>query len=164
MIHPRHFLLIASFALAVDAHASPPLVVTSEQYVQVITQDGIQEHVGETVIPLVPGLACYGWRVQLREKSGVIQFTEVFSLPAEPEYWAGENDVYGTNRIDPTRTTSTSQKFASLRDGWFENAWCVAAGDPAGTYSFEVFVDDHRLAEFQFLAQNPADLNNTSKR
>ena len=102
------------------------------------------------LVPLIPNLVCYGWRIRLAGAEGLVRFKEVFSLPTEPEVWGGENDEFSTSAIAKDRTTSVTERFAPLQDGWIDNSWCVADGDPKGWYSMEVHINGQFAKRFDF--------------
>lgn len=160
MAFPRLGLLLGLAALLLAAGQAPArsqaVRTESAEFVVFLTdgRGGLQV-LGSKIVPLVPNLACYGWRIRVLDIQGTVKMREVFTLPKEPDYWGGETDEFGTNRIVGDRRTSITERFEVLRDGWVANSWCVAEGDPEGRYTMEVFINDVFIERFDFLVREP---------
>ena len=99
-------------------------------------------------VPLAEGQA-YGWIIKLEPGVRKVNVKEVFELPAKPETWgSGEADM--ERSISKNGTISTTEKMMVVEDGFIQNFWSVAAGDPPGDYVIRVYVDDHLLETFRF--------------
>lgn len=110
------------------------------------------------VVPLIPGHACYGWRIRLSEELDLVHFREVFSLPEEPEFWTGEGDEFEPNEISSDRRISITEKFVTPKDRTISNSWCVVNGDPEGKHSMEVFIDGEFVKRFEFELKKVPDI------
>ena len=102
------------------------------------------------LVPLIPDRVCFGWRIRLAGAEGLVRFKEIFSLPAEPESWGEENDEFSTIEISKDRMTSVTEMFVTLQDGWIDNKWCIADGDPEGKHSMEVHINGQFAKRFDF--------------
>jgi hypothetical protein len=120
---------------------------------------GDDEVLNDTVVPLLPGNACYNWYVKLAEGPPPPAATETLSLPEALEDW-------GTLATDPDdgidvsadgKVAIRSFKPELDEEGWFSHSWCVAAGDPLGAHSIAVAVDGVELVTFNFQVVLPED-------
>lgn len=141
--------------------ASPALAVELVDSVFQVTfrYAGTDEVLNDTVVPLVPNNACYNWYVRVGEGEAPKAATETLTLPVPLADW-------GTLATDPDDgiEISADNKVAVRTftpeldaDGWFSNAWCVAAGDPAGPHSIAIAVDGKPLTSFDFAVVLPED-------
>jgi len=104
----------------------------------------------DTIVPNVPDDVCYWWRLKLDDRKSLVQYTEEFILPFEPNIWSDEDNTYATNRISRDRKTSIKKEFAAPKDGWIKNSWCIAEGDPNGLHTMKISVDDKLMGEVNF--------------
>lgn len=120
---------------------------------------GDDEVLNDTVVPLLPGNACYNWYVRLGEDSAPKSATETLSLPVALADW-------GTLATDPDDgiDISTDGKVATRtfapeldEEGWFSHSWCVAPGDPVGAHSIAIAVDGKELVTYDFQVVLPED-------
>ena len=159
------FLALAIMALAVPAHAGPfedgkaaydrdaqsISIEAAEFLVFLNDSEGNQQSVFQSdLVPLIPNRVCYGWRIRLAGAERLVRFKEVFSLPAEPEFWGEENDEFSTSKISENRTISVTEMFIPMQDGWIDHNWCVADGDPIGKHSIEVHINGQFAKRFDF--------------
>ena len=151
-------LLTVTLAGAVQAETINPENCTRLSFYTILSQsDGSVAIAHLPRVPNLPGQACYGWRAKVSLSKEVFRFKEVFSLPAAPETWGGEDDPYAANEITQDRMTSITEKFETPQNGSIGHEWCVAEGDPLGKYSMEVHVDDDFLGKIDFELVAPHD-------
>ncbi len=141
---------LVSMSTASFAQPQQPSVVEAKFLVTLIDPEGQRLVYESNEVPLEPYRACYGWFIRLAGVEGMVKLREVFSLPAEPEMWSGEEDKYSPNTIAKDRLKSVTEKFAVPEDGWVSNTWCVAEGDPEGRYSMEISIDGTFVERFDF--------------
>lgn len=117
------------------------------------------EVLNDTVVPLLPGNACYNWYVRLAEGTAPKTATETLSLPVPLADW-------GTLLTDPDDgiDISADGKVATRTftpeldgEGWFSHSWCVAPGDPVGAHSIAIAVDGDKLVTYDFQVVLPED-------
>lgn len=120
---------------------------------------GDDEVLNDTVVPLLPGNACYNWYVQLAKGDTPKTATETLSLPEALADW-------GTLATDPSDGIDISadgkvavRTFVPELDeeGWFSHSWCVAPGDPTGAHSIAIAVDGEPLVTYDFQVVLPED-------
>lgn len=120
---------------------------------------GTDEVLNDTVVPLLPGNACYNWYVKLAEGEAPKTATETLSLPVALANW-------GTLATDPDDgiDISADGKVATRsfvpeldEEGWFSHSWCVADGDPVGAHSIAVAVEGAELVTYDFQVVLPED-------
>ncbi|MDB5541935.1 MAG: hypothetical protein JWQ89_3662 [Devosia sp.] len=120
---------------------------------------GDDQVLNDTVVPLLPGNACYNWYVRLAEGPAPANVTETLKLPIALADW-------GTLATDPDDGIDISadgtvavRTFMPELDaeGWFSHSWCVAAGDPTGPHSIEIAVDGKSLTTYYFQVVLPED-------
>lgn len=120
---------------------------------------GTDEVLNDTVVPLLPGNACYNWYIRLADGAAPTSATETLSLPVALADW-------GTLATDPDDgiDISADGKVAVRTftpeldaDGWFSHSWCVAAGDPTGAHSIAIAVDGAPLTSYDFQVVLPED-------
>jgi hypothetical protein len=90
----------------------------------------------------------YGWRIQLKNYEGAVTWHEVIKLPKAPETWgvnSGEDFSISDNGKE-----ATTKRIQFAKRGVIENFWTVAPGDPTGKYLIEVYIDNRRVASFDF--------------
>jgi hypothetical protein len=95
-------------------------------------------------VPLKAGKA-YGWRIHLKTKKSSVHLREVFELPRAPKTWPEA----GT-QITDDRKTAILERDVPVRDGFVQNIWSVAPGDPCGDSIIRVFIDNSEAAVFHF--------------
>ena len=102
-------------------------------------------------VPLIVGQA-YGWRIFLKTAKTSVHFREEFELPLAPETWG---DPAGQS-ISTDRKLSVLERDVPATNGFIENMWSVAPGDPCGRYAIRVFIGESLAATFQFDVECPA--------
>lgn len=126
-------------------------VESAEFLVSISDGEGNQRSIQADVVPYLPDRACFGWRLRLTDSPQIVRYREVLKLPEAPEFWSDENDAYSPHRYSADRTTATTEEFAAPdRDGWISSNWCIAAGDPVGPHSIDVYIEDHLVKHFDF--------------
>ncbi|MCX7593441.1 MAG: hypothetical protein N2235_06720 [Fischerella sp.] len=98
-------------------------------------------------VPLQEG-TMYGWRVQLKDYQGEVTWREIFQLPKRPETWGTTNTDNFSLSTDGT--AAETKRTDLTKDGVITNSWTIAAGDPIGKHTIEVYIDDRRIAAFEF--------------
>ncbi|WP_085907464.1 hypothetical protein [Kiloniella majae] len=150
----RNLFLFVGVSLSLtfvsSAQEKTNIISDSNFYALIIDKNGATQRYETTVVPNIPDFVCYGWQLKLTNASNLVNFREKFSLPYEPNYWENEDNTYATNTISNDRKTSITEKFIVPDDGWIENSWCVAEGDPNGIYIMEIFISDIFVHEFKF--------------
>lgn len=121
---------------------------------------GTDEVLNDSVVPLLPGNACYSWYVRLAQGGAALATaTETLRLPVALADW-------GTLATDPDDgiDISADGKVATRtftpdvdEEGWFSHSWCVAAGDPLGAHSIDIAVDGTLLTSYDFQVVLPED-------
>ena len=149
-MYVRLILTVLLLLLAIFTKSQAASLEAAEFLVSLRDHEGNQATYQSNLVPLIPRLACYGWRIRLANAKGLIKFKEVFSLPTEPEFWGGENDEFNPSAIAKNRKSSVTEKFAHVRDGWISHSWCVAEGDPEGKYMMEVYIEGKFVKRFDF--------------
>lgn len=110
-------------------------------------QSGEKFQITDTV-PLVEGQA-YGWIIKLGPGAIKVNVKEVFELPAKPDTW-GSAEASEVREISRDGRISTTEKMVVVEDGFIQNFWSVAIGDPPGDYVIRIYVDDRLLETFRF--------------
>ena len=70
-------------------------------------------------------------------------------MPARPETW-GNGEESGQHEITEDGKISITEKEVFVRDGYIQNFWSVAAGDPLGDYVIRVYVNEVLLRILNF--------------
>src|SRR3954471_2924621 len=146
-----------------DKPAEKPALkpVRSIPYVSILGDDGRQRHYETNAIPLLYNRACFGWRMHLGGPNRTVTLTEVLttSQPAEQVIAGPETEV----NADKTRATTRMREV--VQDGVLQRSWCIIAGDPPGTYTYDISIDGEPRGEFVFCAIEVPDQNpNTDPR
>ena len=131
-------------------------VEAAEFIVSVSDGEGNERQIASTLVPYLPNSACFGWRIRLAGAPPVVRLREVLKLPEAPIFWSGEDDPYSPHVFSADRTTATTEEYRAPADGWIDNQWCIADGDPVGPHSIDVFVDGALLRHFDFEVKRPA--------
>lgn len=90
----------------------------------------------------------YGWRIQMKDYKGEVTWREVIRLPQRPESWGTDN---GENfSIEANGTEGVTTRTQLTKDGVIRNSWTMVSGDPLGKHMIDVYVDERRIASFEF--------------
>lgn len=120
---------------------------------------GSDEVMNDSVVPLLPDNACYGWYAGLEDGAAPKTATEVLSLPVPLADWGSlatdPNDGIDISADSKVATRTFTPELDA--DGWFSHTWCVAAGDPTGPHSIAIEVDGVPLTRFDFTVVLPED-------
>jgi hypothetical protein len=157
----RLYLAAVTFlALATaPAVARAPVVEESEFLVLLIGPDGSASVIESDVVPLIPDHVCFGWRIRVSGTDTVVKQVEELILPVAPDVWVGiEDDEFSPTQLSADRRTATTTTFVTPQDGWMENTWCIAPGDPAGPHTIRVTADGALLREFDFTVSEPDEI------
>lgn len=137
--------------LAVPHESAATTVEAAEFIVSVADGEGKEHSIQADIVPYLPGQACFGWRVRLADAPRLVKYREVLKLPTAPAFWSGEGDSYSPHSFSADRTTATTDAFAAPdAEGWITSNWCIAAGDPVGDHSIDVYIDDKLVKHFDF--------------
>lgn len=107
--------------------------------------------VPSTVLPLKDGQA-FGWRMQLRTAQGAVKVREELILPAEPKTW-GDPEPGLKRKTSPDGRMATTEWLLVPRNGVIGQTWTVTEGDPKGTWTIRVRIDDGPVHTFRFEAR-----------
>jgi hypothetical protein len=124
---------------------APDLEVMELQFGEL---QGAQEHtrfIPSQRIRLEAGRA-YGWRMRVRTTRASIKWQEDLRLPRAPEQWGISQHV----KLSSDRRRAVTTMETEPTEGWIENFWWIAAGDPPGTYEIDLRVEGQRLGEMRF--------------
>lgn len=148
-------LLVLSMAAPVAAieEAPPPPLLTSVKLELTATLgDGEAKVVPNgAVMPYVVATSCYGWRLKFTPVDDEVMLEERLILPAAPASWAEDmNSTVAADRLS-ARTPITANAYG----GSANNTWCVAPGDPRGTYRFVVRHGGRVLGTLNFTVGAP---------
>ena len=144
---------VAAAAPALSPHsaaqAAEVKVVDSRFLVVLRSRDGVRQVPG-TKVPLLPGRACYSWGLRLDPPTGLVKFKEIFRLPVPLADWGTTDRDFSTVTVIEAGRAAVTERFATPKDGWIDNIWCVGPKDPPGAHSFEVFLDGKPVKTFAF--------------
>jgi hypothetical protein len=159
----RHLLLCAlgaclSLAIALPAalgagvtqttgviHIAPDLEIVELQFGELQSGAGRPRFIPCTRIRLEPGRA-YGWRMRVRTSRPEVRWQEELLLPRAPEQWGISQHV----RLSSDRRRAVTTMSSAPVEGWIENFWWIADGDPPGAYELDVHVEGKRVGEMRF--------------
>jgi hypothetical protein len=93
----------------------------------------------------------HGWRLQSPKRGSPVRVREILTMsgPGTWQWW----DRTKTFSVSPRRDSCTVTWTDYGNDGWIEGSWLIQATDPRGTYYFEIFFDDRRVALIPFEVQ-----------
>jgi hypothetical protein len=151
------FAAVTLVALAASpALAKAPVVEDSQFLVYLIGPGGSTDIIESDIVPLIPDHVCFGWRIRISGTGKVVKQVEELTLPIAPQAWVGiEDDEYSPTQLSADRRTATTTTFVTPQDGWLENTWCIAPGDPAGPHTIRVLAEGSLLREFDFTVSEP---------
>ncbi|NWF60704.1 MAG: hypothetical protein HXY43_15945 [Fischerella sp.] len=136
------------YILAQNNTKAQPIAVNKVEFgVLRVEKSGKVTLIPTNKVPLQEGTV-YGWRVQLRDYQGEVTWREVFQLPQRPETWGTTNTDNFSLSTDGT--AAETKRTDLTKDGVITNSWTIAAGDPMGKHTIEVYIDDRRIAAFEF--------------
>ena len=99
-------------------------------------------------VPYRPGAICWHWVVHTAPENREIRVREVVDLPARPRSWRDAR-ARGARISADGRSAETSFS-DSIADSQVGRRWCVARGDPLGTYRIRVYLGPRELADIRF--------------
>lgn len=156
----RKTLLLAALLSSVAGLAPAEERQPAESAFQVTFRyAGTDQVLDATVVPLLPGNACYNWYIRLAAGATPKTAVERLTLPEPISTW-GDAATDPDDGIEIEADGAVAVKTfvpAPDADGWFSDGWCVAEGDPIGAHKIEVSVDGTSLATFDFEAVQPGD-------
>ena len=143
---------LAAPAAAIEEAPPPPLLTAVKLELTATLGDGETKVVPNgAVLPYVVQTSCYGWRLKFTPVEGEVQLEEKLVLPAPPASWSDEmNSTVAADRLS-ARTPVT----ANANAGNASNSWCVAPGDPRGSYRFVVRHGNRVLGVLNFTVGAP---------
>lgn len=146
--------LLGSLALAVPAAAFE----VQETVLQVSFKHNGADYVyDDTVVPLLPGNACYNWYVRLAETNTQLTTVERMTLPQAIDWGSIATDSDdGIEVLEGGTVAESTQPMTTDEDGWITHGWCVAPGDPLGHHSIVVSSGDQQFATFEFDVVDPS--------
>ncbi|WP_022664944.1 hypothetical protein [Desulfospira joergensenii] len=144
------FLIVLVFNLAFAAIPDKKEEQLSTGVFGIIVQDqqGKEKFQPTNTVPFIEGQS-YGWIIKLSPEFTKVKWKEVFELPASPDTW-GAGEASGGNKISEDRKVSIIEKEVAVEDGYIQNFWSVAPGDPLGDYVIRVYINDLLLETFHF--------------
>ncbi len=107
--------------------------------------------VPSAVLPLKDGQA-FGWRMQVRTPQRTVKVREELTLPAEPKTW-GDPEPGLKRKTSPDGRTATTEVLLEPRNGHIGQTWTVTEGDPKGSWTIRVRIDDGPVHTFRFEAR-----------
>ena len=130
-----------------------PLEILGRQLVSLIERGNGEFDITETTtIPYLVGRSCYNWVVEYRPVARPVILTEELALPAPASHWGVEADQETAVATD--RSSATTLRTFVGASGIASSGWCVAEGDPVGTYRFVIREGDREVARFTFTVGN----------
>lgn len=146
--------IAASYVLANKTTApsefitTKPITVSKAEFgVFRVDNRGKLTFISTTKVPLQEGNK-YGWRIKLKNYQGEVTWREVIRLPKSPETWGTDN---GENfNITPKGNEGLTTRKQFAKDGVIWNSWTVVTGDPIGKHTIFVYINNRRIASFEF--------------
>lgn len=127
--------------------AKPIIVNKAEFGVFGIDKNGKVNFIPTSTVQLEEGTK-YGWRIQLKNYQGEVKWREILKLPKRPESWGTEN---GENfSISANGTQGVTNRTQVTQDGMIRNSWTMVSGDPIGKHTVEIYINERRIASFEF--------------
>ena len=152
-------LFLAGFAVTALAAATLSLATAQDSprrapkmrsipFVSITKSDGTTRYYETNAIPLLINKACFGWRTWLGGPDRTVSLVEILqtSQPAKDVIAGPETEV----SADKTRATTRMRE--RVVDGYMMRSWCIIEGDPPGTYTYYITIDDEPRGEFVFCA------------
>jgi len=146
----KSLLFFFAFNAAVAAVPGQSIKYLENSYFGIIEtdHDGAEDFVITDLVPLIEGQS-YGWIIKLSPGLTTVKWKEVFELPEVPETW-GVGEEHGEHEISQDRKVSVTEKEVFVQDGYIENFWSVATGDPPGEYIIRIYIENHLAKTFRF--------------
>jgi hypothetical protein len=99
-------------------------------------------------VQLTPDNSCYSWEIELDTELISIPTKEILILPNTPKVWnskEGEQTLHHDNKI------SVLEGNIKVENRIIAHTWCIAEGDPAGSYKLEIYIKGVLLETFSFV-------------
>ncbi len=145
------FLGVMLFLVPVRAaRAGSWSVERSEFFVQIYDENDKYTESLSTLVPLLPGLGCFGWRIKLKGDVATLKYKEIFTLPKAPKEWIGVEVTSEGSKISNNYRTAITERTVTPEKGMIESRWCIAEGDPTGKHQIQVFLDGQFVRQFDF--------------
>jgi len=132
----------------VDLRLAPDLRVTGVQAgILTDSNSNLAAFVPQDTVPIVPGQQ-FGWLVWVESTREEIAWREVFHFQyAGPDQTIGLTD---DSRLNEAGNQITTDRTTPVTNGVIGNFWVITEGDPPGPHSFEISVDDVKIATLGF--------------
>jgi hypothetical protein len=88
----------------------------------------------------------YGWRMRVRTTRAQVRWQEDLRLPRAPQQWGISQHV----QLSSDRRRAVTDMASVPAEGWIENFWWIADGDPPGTYEVDVRIEGQRVGDTRF--------------
>ncbi|WP_417583654.1 hypothetical protein [Pelagibacterium sp.] len=125
--------------------ADRPRVIDTKFVVWLAQKDGSEtEHV-TTIVPYLPGRACFGWSVLIENAPDFVALRETLQLPAPAGSWRAPGST-----IAADGTAAKSDRVVTPIDGQIGVRWCLADGDPLGPHTIDISSEDWLDTTFAF--------------
>ncbi len=98
-------------------------------------------------VPLIEGNK-YGWRLQLKDYQGEVTWREILQLPKHPDTWGTTDGEHFSITAHGTEGVTTRTQF--IKNGIIQDYWTVVSGDPIGKHKIDIYINERRIASFEF--------------
>jgi hypothetical protein len=97
-------------------------------------------------IPYRPGTSCYRWHMTFERFDGTANIVELLTLPGPAPQWNSSQDT----AVSKDRTSGRTRLAIDGSSGEAGHTWCVAEGDPVGTYRYDLFQTGEKIGSLIF--------------
>lgn len=153
----RNRLLMILAATLLGSSAAFAVEVLDSRLDVEFVRDGRSQFITDSVVPILPGNACFNWHIRLDGVEGTADLLERFTLPEPWEPWVTTPPTDTSVVLEDGKVAETSMTVYPVA-GWVQSGWCIDDGDKPGPYRIEVEIAG--VAEpvvFDFTYVNPED-------
>ena len=145
------FLGVMLFLVPVRAaRAGSWSVERADFFVQIYDENDKYTESLSTLVPLLPGFSCFGWRIKLKGEVKELKYKEIFTLPKAPKEWIGIDKTEEGSKITNNHRTAITEKIVKPENGWVDSRWCIEEGDHPGKHHMQVLFDGQFVRQFDF--------------
>lgn len=101
-------------------------------------------------VPYRPGVSCFEWVLLLAPREDARNFRELLELPGVATDWSSVDEEAPPATVSDDGSSATVEHRLEAGQSELGSSWCIAPGDPLGTYHVTVREGDRVIHRFDF--------------
>ena len=109
--------------------------------------DAVEE---SNLVPYRPGISCFEWVMLFEPRDDARDFSEVLELPGASSDWSSDEADAPAVEVSADGSSGTVAHRLEAGETELGSSWCLAPGDPLGTYHVTVREGGRVIRRFDF--------------